>query len=568
MDEVRITTDEKSIMVDTEYKYKNICKDVKGKRWDPHNKQWKYPKTPSIAYQIVSKFKKIKKKKGIDLRISASKEVRQLLDQAKKVAKAQRYKKMPAEKLPDVQQTKFPAWEHQKQAFHFARHLHSAGLFMDMGTGKTKVMIDVMNHKGFDMILIASPLSVVDVWVAEVEKHSVREYIAIGLNDGSVKEKKEKAEHYSKRAKAEKKPFIVTINYESLWRSPFSSWALKQEWDAMVCDESHRIKTAGAKCSRFAYKLGKRIPHKYALTGTPMANNPLDLYGQYRFLDPGIFGTSKNRFENRYAIKGGYGGYEIKGYQNQEEMRKKMMSIAYQCKSDDVLDLPERIFINRYCNLSKETQQIYTELEANFYTEVEDKEVTALNVLTKLLRLQQVTSGYLPDDEGEVHQLGSEKKDLFGEVLDEIPDDEPVVVFTRFIHDIENVREVAEKKGYDPAELSGRSNELKEFQAGDKDLIVVQIQAGGVGIDLTESHYAIYYSMGYSLKDYEQSKARLHRPGQDHSVRFIHLIAKHTVDEKVFSALENKKEIIDHILEGVVEDLDQMDFEQAEKTLK
>lgn len=544
--EAKVGDNFKYIYLDTPYKYKNLCKSIRGRRWDKNKKKWKYPRSPAVAAQIYRKFKH--KKEGFDY----DDDFKELLETAKQVRKAQELKDKPAGELPDIKNSNYPAWEHQKQAYHFAKNLHSCGLFMDMGTGKTKVTIDLINNRGHKKVLVVCPLSVVDVWPQEVRKHSPHNNFRIlALNESSVAGKKEKAAQVFEEAQALDKTFIAVINYESVWREPFGKWAKDIDWDLVVADESHRIKSPGAKCSLYMSRLGKSVPYKLALTGTPLANDPLDIYGQYRFLDPGIFGTSFNRFKQRYAVMGGYGGYEIQGYKNETQLNKKIYSIAYKCDSEEVLDLPDTIDMKRYCTLEDKTMEKYTEIENNFYTQIEEQEVTAFNALTKLLRLQQITSGFVGDDEGEINELGTAKPDLLKEVINNIPQEEEIVIFARFRHDLEVIHRVAEEQERRYCELSGKINQLKDFQKGKYNVIGVQIQSGGVGIDLTRSNYVIYYSLGFSLKNFEQSRARIHRPGQNDTVRFIKLIAKNTVDEKVEASLNQKREIVDYILEEI-----------------
>jgi len=320
----------------------------------------------------------------------------------------------------------------------------------------------------------------------------------------------------------------------------------------MIADESHRIKAPGGAQSLACYRIGKKIPYKLTLTGTPMPHSPLDIYAQYRFLDPAIYGSSYNRFKNRYGIYGGYGGYELLGFQNQEEMNSKFYFIAYKCDSDEVQDLPDKIDITRTAKLSKKAEKKYNELSSMYYTQFKDgEELTALNALSKLLRLQQLTSGYLPDDDDKIHILDSSKQQLLDDIMKDLSPEEPLVVFARFTYDLKKIREVAKDNNRSYAELSGNSDDLEEWQNGEYNVIGIQIKSGSLGVDLTRSRYAVYYSMGYSLGDYKQSRKRIHRPGQNKDTRFIHLLIENTVDIKTMNAIKQKKEIIDYILEEI-----------------
>ncbi len=316
----------------------------------------------------------------------------------------------------------------------------------------------------------------------------------------------------------------------------------------IIADEIHRIKSASGKASMFLSRLGDKTRGKLGLTGTPMPHSPLDIYAQYRFLDKGIFGTSYHAFKNRYAIMGGFQGHQVMGYQKQDELQKKFSSMAYQVGSD-VLDLPEAMHVVREVELTKETRRHYNDMYREFSVMIGDQQINAANALSKLLRLQQITSGYLPVSTPlGVVRVGTEKQDELCEVFEDLAVTEPVVVFARFRHDLDEIKRACQKSGRRYAELSGRENELASWQGGGADVIGVQIQAGGVGIDLTRARYCVYYSVGYSLGDYEQSLARVHRPGQKHPVTYIHLVATKTVDEQVYDALDKRKQVVEEIL--------------------
>lgn len=296
----------------------------------------------------------------------------------------------------------------------------------------------------------------------------------------------------------------------------------------------------------YCARLGLKPRRKLCLTGTPMPHSPLDVYGQYRFLDPGIFGTSFARFKARYAVFGGFHNKQVKGYQNQDELQKRFYSIAFRVEKRDVLDLPPVTHNVRFCELGAATRKVYNEMEYTFYTEVKEHVITASNALVKLLRLQQVTSGHIE----EIGDLGWEKTKLLEDVLEDFQQDEAVVVFCRFDRDLDRVRDVAHRSGREYYELSGRARGLGAWQASKSgDILGVQIRSGGVGIDLTRARYAIYYSLGFSLGDYDQSLARLDRPGQTRPVSYYHLVAKNTVDQKVYQALRDRQDAVKAVLD-------------------
>jgi SNF2 family DNA or RNA helicase len=197
--------------------------------------------------------------------------------------------------------------------------------------------------------------------------------------------------------------------------------------------------------------------------------------------------------------------------------------------------------------------KFYRQLEKEMTAEISAGTVTAANALTKLLRLQQATSGYARTDEAGTVLIDGmpTKRAVLEDRLSDLPVTEPVVVFCRFRSDLDDVQAAARELGREYAEVSGERKDLERWQAGDAVILGVQIQSGGVGIDLTRAAYAVYYSLGYSLGDYEQSLARLRRPGQTRCVRYYHLVAPGTVDQQVYAALRERRSVVEAVLQNL-----------------
>ncbi len=527
----------------TDFSDYHNCKQIPGGRWSPGLKRWLYPATPATAKKIHDTFKDL----------TFDNDFKNLLDAANAVVRNQALK--DANDLPDVPISFTKAWKHQKQAFWFAKDLRAAMLAMSMGTGKSKVAVDLVVNRNHKQTLILCPKSVGAVWPEQFKFHTplTRDVVCLDLTSekGTVEKKTIKANEFLQIARIKGQQAIVIINYESAWRKPFGEWAVKQEFDLVILDESHRIKTPGSQVGKFAARLGRTAKYRLALTGTPMPHSPMDIYSQYKFLDSGIFGSSFVAFKNRYAVMGGFDKHEVIGWQNEEEMNRKFYSIAYKADKS-VIELPEYMDIYRKAELTPKAMKVYRELEEIFWADVEKGEVTAANALTRLLRLQQVTSGYVTTDERDDVEIDTSKSELLADIVEDIAMDEPIVVFARFRHDLRTIKKTLEKAGRSCAELSGSTNELKDWQDGKFNSIVVQIQSGGLGISLVRARYCIYYSLGFSLGEYEQSRARVHRPGQDKEVVYIHLLMKDTIDEKVYGALKKKKDVVRSILDREV----------------
>ena len=450
-------------------------------------------------------------------------------------------------------------WKHQLVALDFLKDKKAALLHMDMGTGKTKVVIDaVQNHLSAGvppLVLILCPKSVLPVWEVEFLKHcAARHTIYVLKQPWSVKRKTSYAKQIvAQHLRHPKSPTILALNYEAAIHEPFKTWSAGVEWDCIVLDESHRIKAPFGKTSKYCSNLRKKSGRRICLTGTPIPHNGLDIFAQFRFLDPLIFGYSFTQFKSKYAIFGGYQNHEFQGMQNEDDLSLKMAKITYQVKADDVLDLPDAHHIQRPVYLSSKSRKIYDSMEDSFVTWARTGEqVSAANALVKLLRLQQITSGFLNDDTGKLSAVGSEKRDVLEDVMKDLSPEEPLVVFCKFRYDIELVKASCKKLKRKCLELSGGNHQLKEWQDGKAPVLACQIQAGSVGVDMTRARFAIYYSLGFSLTDFDQSLARLRRPGAEgDKITYIHLVVDKTVDEKVYKALSDRKDAINAILDEV-----------------
>lgn len=456
-------------------------------------------------------------------------------------------------------------WQNQEEAYQFAMTHPAVMLDMDMGTGKTRVAIDVaMDRTDVQRVLVACPKAVLSVWPSELEKHAgERRYQVVVKSPkaGIVNTAKMVKDFITPRGVPGETRFVV-INYDSVWRKELGEVVLRAGFDMVILDESHRAKAAGSKVSKFMGLLGKRVKYKMCLSGTPMANSPLDVYGQYRFLDPSIFGTNHNAFLQQYAVMGGPERRFVVGFKNLKDLNERFRSIAYSCSMSDVsqrIKLPNALPpVMRRVDLPGRDMQTMKVLAKEFIAECSTGEMVVLsNVLTRTLRMQQITSGFCevkdaPGANGWYKDLNTTKQDALVDHLQDISPKESVVVFCVFKHDLDAVHEVAAKVKRDSFELSGRRNDLEDWKHNSGGVLVVQIQAGAEGVDMTKAHHAVYFSLPHSLAVYDQSKARLYRPGQSNPVTFVHLIASGTIDEVMYDSLLRKKGLIEAVKEGSV----------------
>jgi SNF2 family DNA or RNA helicase len=451
-------------------------------------------------------------------------------------------------------------WRHQRAAFEFCMKKFGAGLYgvllaMIMGTGKSLVACMLVLALAAKKVLIICPLRVVPVWATQFERHVDAPLVIVTLDEdaGTVAQKQELAAEKLKLAEVRGVPFVCVINYDSMWREPFCDWAEKILWDLVVPDEVHRAKSPSGKASMELKRLRGHARYRVGLSGTPMPHGPMDIFAPFRFLDVRIFGPAFSAFRQKYAVMGGFQRKQITGFQNLGELEALMSRITFRV-GKEVLELPDETCTTYYCELTGEAARIYKNLDEDFVALVKDGTITAANAMVKLLRLQQVTGGCVPTDDSVLHRVDSAKLKLLADTLEDIGGEEPVVVFARFLADLQAVHEacakVSKANGFSMTslELSGERDEIARWQAGEAQVLAVQIESGSEGIDLTRARYSIFYSTGFKLGKYEQAKARTHRPGQLKPVTHIHLVARNTVDVKIMRALERRAEVIEAIL--------------------
>lgn len=456
-------------------------------------------------------------------------------------------------------------WKHQLAALRYLmKEEHpSAALLLKMGAGKTKIWIDLINNKDYKLTLIVCPHKASRVWVKQFPIHSADTKIDV---HNLCKLSSTRKVKFLKKLREERnldKRIVLIINYDSVWREPFRTYIKdKMKFDAIICDESHRLKSPSSKCSKFMQVLGRRCSHNYIATGTLLAQTPLDVYAQYRFMNPGVFGTSFDKFKEQYtkldikkSMKLGYDVLDKKEpYVNLDELNEKIMSCAFMVDAE--LDLPPARDIIVEFDLPSKVESIYKDIEKEGAVELSSGTLEIDNVLVTALRLQQLTSGFiqLEDEDGNKHieTISKARAEALEDLLMDLPPEEPVVVFAKFKRDIKNILQVCKDLGRKCSEISGRKDEYDDWDAGKTSVLVVQIESGAEGLDFTRARYAVYYSLTIKLWMYTQSRKRLHRPGQKHEVTYYILQGKRSkgksVDETMLDSLNKNEDYIQRVM--------------------
>ena len=449
-------------------------------------------------------------------------------------------------------------YDHQRRAYKFACRLfgltgrnpppsRGVALLMEMGTGKTLTTIAVAGRLWLDgkieRMLIVAPLSILGVWQEEFRKFADYPYSLAVLN-GTGSRKSENLRQISTNGL-----IVGVINYESAWRMEDALAEL--DADLIVCDEGHKIKTHNISASKCMHRLGARARYRMLLTGTIITNKAIDIFSPYKFLNSALFGNSFYAFRNRYFDMTGYGQHvPVLKANMSAELSRRIHSIAFRATKAECLDLPETTEIVRTIELETSAQGMYRELVRDSFLSLKDGEVTAANVLTRLLRLSQLTGGFLRKDDSERPiSVSGAKLAALSDIVDSAAEDgKKLVIIARFLPEIDAITRMLEQKaiGYSliSGEIKDRDDQVNRFQTDpDVTVFVGQIATAGLGITLTAADTMVFYSLDYSMSNFEQAKARIHRVGQRNPCTYIYLVAAGTVDEKVLKALRDKADL-------------------------
>ena len=439
-------------------------------------------------------------------------------------------------------------YRHQIKAADFAlKRLEQAGgaaLLMEMGTGKTITSVAIAgalwNAGRISRLLVVAPLSILGVWEDEFAKFAAFDY-SLAMLEGTTARKVDVIRHMNGAALQ-----VLVVNYESAWR--LEGELLKWAPDLIIADEGHKLKTHNIAASKALHRLGAKAKYRLLLTGTVITNKPVDVFSQYKFADSSVYGPSFYQFRNRYFDMTGYGNHTpIMKRSMEPEFTERLHSIAFRATKGECLDLPDTADVIQRVDLEPAAMRTYRQLVKDSYAELAGDTVTVTNVLTRLLRLSQLTGGFLGgNDTPKVEQVSSAKLDALSDIIESAEQDgKKLVVIARFIPEIRAIGKLLTKKGIRYAQISGeikdRDAQVAAFQTDPGVTVFVgQIATAGLGITLTAASTMVFYSMDYSMSNYEQTRARIHRVGQRQPCTYIHLVAKGTVDEKVLQALRDK----------------------------
>jgi len=459
-------------------------------------------------------------------------------------------------------------YAHQLTALEKSWNKENFAYFMEMGTGKTKVLIDnlaMLYDKGkVDGALIIAPKGVVKTWYEQELPTHLPNHIdntTVLWQSNITKKQQEKLDSVLEN---EMLLHVLIMNVEALSTEKGVNFArrfINSHKTLMAIDESTTIKTPTARRTKSIIMLGKQAKYKRIMTGSPITKNPLDLYTQCEFLDPWLLDfTSYYAFRNRYAEMKtmhlrGRSIQVISEFKNLGELSETVKNFSYRVLKEDCLDLPPKNFIKRHITLTPAQKKVYEQMKKAAMAVLNGKVTTTMTVLTQLMRLHQITCGHFTADDGSVQEVESNRLNELMSILEET--EGKAIIWANYQRDVAQIIEHIEKKygkesivdyyGLTPQE--DRQDNIRKFQNDPNCRFLIGTpQTGGYGITLTQANTVIYYSNGYDLEKRLQSEDRAHRIGQKKTVTYVDLICEDTVDEKIVKALRDKINIASEVM--------------------
>jgi len=460
-------------------------------------------------------------------------------------------------------------YAHQLKALGASHNKENFALFMEMGTGKSKVLVDniaMLYDKGkINAALIVAPKGVYRNWERQEIPIHMPDHIVHNVVAWSPATTKKQQKENLKLFKHGEQLTIFLMNIEAFSTKKGLDIAqrfLLAHQTLMAIDESTTIKSPTARRTKNVLKLRNYAKYRRILTGSPVTKSPLDLYTQCYFLDPYYLDfTSYYTFRNRYAsmVDRNVGSHSFKlvtGYVRLDELNDKLNKFSYRVLKEDCLDLPDKVYMKRFVTMTPEQTKLYEEMKKHALAELDGKMTSAASALAQMVRLHQITCGHLATDDGEVTAI---KNNRINELLDVIEETNgKIIIWAIYRHDIKQIENtLAEKYGKDSVKSfygdtadSDRQDIVNAFQDRESNLrfFVGNPRTGGYGLTLTASHTVVYYSNSYDLEIRLQSEDRAHRIGQKEKVTYVDLISEKTIDEFIVKNLRAKINLATKVL--------------------
>lgn len=460
-------------------------------------------------------------------------------------------------------------FQHQEDAVRRFVDSPYGALLCEMGTGKTKIVLDIVqNSKDNIDVVVVAPNGLHHNWfVNEIPTHFAKE-ADVFCWKGPIKTQKRKKE-FARFVNNPQKTRIFLINVEAL-RTTAGYTTCDQFLDSstsechMIVDESTCIKNPKALQTKRVLKLSEKTNRRWILNGTPITQSPLDLFSQCRFLSKdAIPYNTYTAFKHAFAIEtvmtmGSRAFRKVIGYQNLEQLTKILEPFSLRIEKKDCLDLPDKTFVKQAVELHPKQERVYNSMKNDCLALLEGGElVTSTLALTKIVKLHQILTGFVTDDEGTEHPIDNNRIAALMQIAETT---KPLVVFCAYKFNVVQIKKELEKQFPDSKVVSYtgddsnsvRNEGVRQFQNGEADFFLAT-SAAAKGLTLHRASTMVYYSNNYSLETRLQSQDRIHRIGQNNKCTYIDLVVPKTVDEGILSRLKEKKELSSMVLDDLIE---------------
>ena len=528
------------LMLYTPYEDLSLVKEIPiSKKWNRKEKSWEFPLTVENFNQI--------KEKIIGLKIDES--LNQTLVQLEEVNKDELnfLKDLKKKDYVFPFKPKLKPYQHQVVMSNFIRNFKCGAILSEMGTGKTKSLIDGItwlikeNQLNPKKVLVVVPKSILENWEEEIKINSnLSSIILIG--------KKEKRIKY-----LEEDVIFYIINYEGI-KVMFDE-LFEKEWGMIVLDESTKIKSRKAQVTKALYKLRDKTKRRIIMTGAIITEKPFDIFSQFKFLKSEVFGTTFMLFRDQYAVMGGYGGYEVLQWKNLDKLKEKVFRYGIRFSKEECLDLPPKIFTKELFDFTDKQKEVYKKLKRDFIAELKGETIITPTIMSRIMKFSEVSSGFLiKQDEKTLEKKiitfdDNPKLKLLEDIIER--NNEKTVIWTRFRWEVELLEKYFknEKINYSVihGDIKNRQEQIENFNTRNR-FIICQIKIGSLGINLQAASIAIFFSLPYSYGDYIQAIDRCHRIGLKHKVLYIVLLAKNSIDIHIHKILQDKKNLVDYLM--------------------
>jgi len=480
-------------------------------------------------------------------------------------------------------------WDHQKRAVALAMQQRDFALFHDMGAGKTGTMINILRRRYGEAgrlrrTLIVSPLITLDNWKKEFGQFSKVDPRHILILKGAGRKRAKDFMKFVSDPVTERLVFnrVVIMNYESVQMKELYDAIKAWNPEIIVFDEAHRLRNHQSKRARACANLADIAKHRYLLTGSPILNSAMDVFFQYRCLDLGdTFGQNFYAFRNRYFEDRNSGWASKPGYFPDFEARPEAfadlharmykdgrgLARAHRVMKKDCLDLPPLVKTKIEVELSPDQRKMYKEMSDEFLTFVEREKqtgtplaVVAQLAITKALRLQQIVTGFCKAEDGVEYEIagGNPRLEALEELLEDLAPNGKVIVWACFKQNYQQIARVCDKLKLPYRMIHGEIRNadkqiaMEEFRKDESIKVMIANQgAAGIGVNLVEAPYSVFFSRNFSLEQDTQAEARNYRGGSEMhtSVTRYDIVARNSIDELIADALAGKQKIADTILD-------------------